>query len=926
MSLLLALSVAFAQEGPAAVGVAVVRGTVTSGRGGIIPGALVTLPELGLEARTDEAGQFLLEVPAGVHTLWAEADGFAPTALRDQPLSAGVTLEVAFQLEETSVPGADIVVTANASGGVATVLAERREAPVVTDVVGSTQMARSGDSDAAAAVKRVTGLTVVDGKYVYVRGLGDRYAATTLNGAALPSPEPEKRVVPLDLFPTAILDAVTIQKSVSADAPAEFGGGVVQLRTRGLPADSVFSVGLSGAWVGGTTLADGYVADRGPTDWLGFGRRFRAMPASVADSGQALKAAGMFSESGYTPEELEAFGEAFPNHWGFTPRTLPPDMGANLAAGHRWSLGSVDVGVLGAAVYSNAWDLEETTRRVYATNSDDALEVKRITTYTDTQNTVRLGGALVAGLEWGSGGTLLSTTLLNRNSVGDAVTWDVDDPTSTSDTRNYRVDWVEQSMVLEQLRAAGEVGPVEVDAQYTFAFARGDEPDRREWTYNLTDQGYYLSQLGSWNEILYTALHDRTDDVRLDLGLPFTMWGGEGRLDAGMDLLTRTRASSTRRFSYEFRGAEGIDTSLPVGEVLTPENIGATETGDPGWFQVGEVTSTTDDYTAWQRIQAGYLSANLPWHTRFRTIVGARIEAARQAVSTFETFEAETPSVLAELDDLDVLPAANLAVGIGAADTPDRMLVRAGYGRTVSRPEFRELSEVPYYDYQTGRLNFGNPALERARIDNLDLRWEWYPSPTESLSFGGFYKHFDHPIESVVAVSAVSGSVGTFANATSATDLGLEADLRHGLGFVGPALAEAYVAANVAVIASSVDLSDTEGNQTSTERPLQGQSPWVVNLQLGWDHDRTGTSATVLYNAAGPRITEVGTSGIPDTYALPVHRLDLVWAQSLGSDWKLRLKGSNLLDWPVRERTGDQIARESRAGWAASVGLSWSPI
>ena len=236
------------------------------------------------------------------------------------------------------------------------------------------------------------------------------------------------------------------------------------------------------------------------------------------------------------------------------------------------------------------------------------------------------------------------------------------------------------------------------------------------------------------------------------------------------------------------------------------------------------------------------------------------------------------------------------------------MLVRVGYGRTLSRPEFRELSQVAYYDYRSGRLLYGNPDLERATIENLRRSLGVVPRDGESVSAGVFYKYFDHPIESVVAVSAVSGSVATFANATSATNFGVELDLRRRLD-----VANLTAAANTSFVASRVNLSDTEGNRTLEKRPLQGQSPWVVNAQLSWDDLDRRRSVALLYNVFGPRIVDVGTSGIPDTYEMPVHRVDVA-SQGIGPHWSVGRRGRTCWTGRRGRRPAGGSARRSGRG------------
>lgn len=876
---------------------------------------------------TGEDGTFSLTLPEGPWDLSLVRPGYATGAVTATVVADG-EVSVAVTMEKTGLQLSDFTISApRIVGGTASVLDERREASTVSDILGAEQMSKSGDSDAASALKRVTGLTVIGGKYVYVRGLGDRYSATLLNGSSLPSPEPEKRVVPLDIFPSSLIEQVVIQKTFSPDRPAEFGGGVVEVITRSVPEKPLFNLGVSGTYASGTTFGDGRVGAAGPTDWLGFGARHRALPAELdaASEDEAIKPAGRFSEGGYTPEELEALGELLPNRWGLSSRALPPDFGATLNAGGRVRFGDLSLGGLVGAVYQNGWDVDDGVRSVYASGADGLVESRR-TTFTSTENEVRLGGALALGAEWKDVVKVTSTTLLNRTSVATGLRYDADDPTGSSDTRTERSAWVEQQLLFEQLAAEVDLGVVKVEGRYATAVASRLEPDRREWSYLRTEEGaYVLSQRGSWSDIQYLALQELMRDGGVDVTVPLP-WPREGTaLKLGGLRASRERASGTRRFGFQFHGTEGLDLGAPIEDLVVPDNIGEEGEGDGGYLQIEENTINSDDYSAGQELYAAYGMADVVWTERLRSMAGVRFERSVQSVTTFEQFDTTKAPVVADLGASDWLPAGMLTYAIGPKAEPDRMLLRAGYGRTLSRPEFRELTEVQYYDYRTGRTLYGNPDLHRATIENVDARWEWYPREGESLSAGAFFKYFDHPIESVVAVSAVSGSVGTFANATSATNVGAEFDARQRLDRIHPLLSDVYVSGNVSIIASQVDLSDTEGNQTSDRRPLQGQSPWVVNAQISYENPDLRTAVSLLYNAFGPRIVDVGTSGIPDTYEMPVHRLDLVWSQGIGKHWTTRVKGSNLLDWPAIQKVGDNISESTRAGWAASLGLTWQP-
>ena len=930
--LVLSLSVGFAQEASAS--------PIPAGRGRLSGLVLDTkdFPVVGAEVRviggseisvSDASGRYTLDLAPADYVIDPTAVGLDPYDFPEARVVEGRVSEVTVRMVAVGQGNFELVtVYAPATvGAISAAIEERKQSASVAEVMGQEQMVKSGDSTAAAALTRATGLTIVDGRFAYVRGMGDRYSATLLNGSGLPSTEPEKRVVPLDLFPTALVETMSVQKSFSPDMPAEFGGGLVDVRTRRMPVAPLFSLQLSGTWRGGVTLEEGNVGAQGPSDFFGYGGEFRALPAGVADASEAgvLKPAGRFTEGGYTHEELFALGESLPNHWAFDTAQTMPNVGLSLAAGRRWSLGSLDLGGLVGLVFDNSWDIDRGSRSVYSLDGEELI-AKRVTTFKETSNTGRLGGGLTLGAEWTGGQYVQATTIYSHSGKSEALTWLADDPTGDSDTQNYRTGWSERQLFYQQLGAHVIVGPVVADARYAYSAAEGSEPDGREWTYNIVDATEYLATTGSWNEIRYGQLLDRAHDGRLDLTVPFLALQGEQKIAFGGQIVERDRAAATRRFEYDFSGVEGFDLTMPIAEIVTSDTIGPAAEDDSSYLDFLENTASTDDYSATQEVIAGYAMADLKLLRRVRALVGARVEQSTQAVETAELFAAEgAATVTSELSTLDVLPAATFTLGLGAGEDVDTVQLRAGYGRTLSRPELRELSVAAFYDYRTGRLLFGNPDLKRATIENVDVRLEWYPTDGEALSVGGFFKVLDHPIESVVAVSAVSGSVGTFANATSAVVAGGEVDVRKGLGFLPGAAKFMYVAVNGALIHSEVDLSEADGAQTSGKRPLQGQSPWVVNAQLGWDFDPTGTGVSLLYNVFGPRLVEVGSSGLPDTWEQPVHRLDLMASQKLGGAFRLRAKATNLLDWPQQTTTGEMISEETRDGWSAGLSLSWAP-
>lgn len=892
--------------------------------GGPVADARVFVRGSDAEAVSDATGAFTLQLPEGSWRLSVVRGGFS-AASPDVDATEGATVQVrlapaAPELEEF------VVLVPRIAGSDSALLDERKESSAVSDVLGAEQMARSGDSNAASALKRVSGLTVVGGKYVYVRGLGERYSATLLNGASLPSPEPERRVVPLDLFPTSMLDSVVIQKTFSPDMPGEFGGGVVRLRTKTVPEGPVASVGVTGAMTTGQTFTKSLRYAGGGTDWLGFDDGTRTLDADVqaASDEQPLEPRDLFSERGFTQDELEALGESMPNTWNLSRRTIAPDAGLALTLGYgkRWDSGR-EVGVLLGGGWSQAWDQQDITKNYYLV-SEGGPELSHTYDFESLKRTISLGGILTAGGSPLPGQSFSSVTVVSRKSDDEARQYggfnrDVAQPIEVS-----RLRWVERMLISQQVAGQHVIEPLSnltIDWRWTGSWALRDEPDRREYRYDIEQDGSFalLSDRPEGNQRFFSGLRDEGHDVGWDVTLPFANWTGqEMRVKAGGVVLRKDREVDTRRFKFMHKGPRANDVEVRQG---TPEDAFATDNIGADGFQFEETTRQTDNYLASHAINAAYVMAEIPIHARFELMAGVRVEDSTQQVTTFELFNPDAEPVTAELHTTDVLPAATATVRLG----PDKaMAIRGGYGLTVSRPDFRELSPATFNDVTGGRQTFGNPDLQRALIHSVDVRWEWYPTSTESLSVGAFYKRFEGPIEKVVVPSAQLSV--SWANSLASDSLGLELDGKKDFGFIHPALSDLWFAGNLTVIYSRVVLDpDAASTNTSANRPMEGQSPYVINASLGYDNPDVGTNVSLLYNVFGPRIAEVGALGLPDVREMPYHQLDLVLTQQLPGGLQIRFKAKNLINHLRRFRVGELEEQTMRPGAEFGLGLTWKP-
>lgn len=887
--------------------------TLAESDGQPIRGVRVFVRGAAESATTDASGRFSMMLPTGTHRISLIHADYSPGAADVVLPAEGATIEV--RLAPAAIALADLeVIAPYIEGGVVALDAERQGQSAVVDVIGAEQMAKSGDGDAASALRRVTGLTVVGGKYVYVRGMGERYSTTLLDGVTLPSPEPERRVVPLDLFPTGLLGSVLVQKTYSPDLPGEFGGGVVQLRTRKPPEEPFFEVALSLDYRPDTTGQDGLTYEGGALDFLGFDDGARALPAGVrrASEDQVLLERTRLSNKGFTAAELDALGESMPNRWNTSTMVVPPGAGVDVAGGGRFELGSATFGAVASLAWSQDWQRRDFERAYYLVGQGGALERAHTYRFSSLERTVGLTGALGLTAALGPDHELASTTLLLRLSDDETRVFEGRNRDAGTEIRVSRLRFVERMLISEILRGTHDFEPIDISWHAAFSLADRQEPDRRTYRYDreqATDQ-WFLSDRPEGNQRLYSDL----DDTNYDLAAA-VRWSPDPReagseperfLKLGGQTIYRDRGVDTRRYKFQTKGPRAGDPDLisqTPEEIFVPENIGSDA------FQFQETTRQTDNYTADQRLYAGFLMGESPF-LGLRFMAGLRVEAFQQRVTTFELFNPDQAPVEARLDDVDLLPAAGVTWPF-----TETMQLRAAYGRTVTRPDFREMSAATFNDVTGGREIFGNPDLDRGTIQHGDLRWEWYPAPGKSVSVAAFYKAFDRPIEQIIIPSA-QFSV-TFANAEAADNVGLELEGRW------PLLADLVVAGNLALIRSQVTLAEG-GIQTSSERPLQGQSPYVLNLQLGWEPEDGGFEATLLYNVFGARIVEVGAQGAPDVLEQPRHQLDFVAKTELGAGFTLSFKAKNLLGAHAVTTQGDATQEDLPLGRSFGLGLKWA--
>ena len=877
--------------------------------------AQITVVGTKYKAIADIDGRFRLELPPGSYELRVWYEVHQARRVQNVRVAGGKVLRVDVALDPDKT--AEEVIEIEAAPDRATAAAQlllRRNAAHVGDAVSAQEIARTPDRNAADAARRVVGATVVGGKYVFVRGLGDRYTNALLNGTPLPSPEPDRQAVPLDLFPSLILADITIAKTFTPDMPGDFAGGSVRITTREIPEKFQVQVTLSAGLNTESSFADRLTYRGSSTDWLGVDGGARALPAEIPDY-KVIRLGAKPDGTMITGDELTFYGRKINAFMSTQTTRNLPNLSGSAVIGDTFKFGDgQQLGVMAALNYGRRF----TTRsgeilRTFAPDEDNPGQLRRLNDYTAETglDQVSWGGLASVGYRPGKDHQVSFTGFHSRSSDNEArVISGPNEEAGGDSITDTRLRFISRSLTFGQLRGQHTIRPAAaaiLDWNLSLSHATADEPDTRETVYR-TDAA---SGITSWDDGTLSGSHffaDQREDALgggLDWTQPITRGDAPKTVKFGGLFSARSRSFDARRFRFTPRSVNPEVFRSPPDQLFTDDNIGTA-------LALEEFTRANDAYDAEQRVLALYAMADLALTKRFRVILGERLESSLQSIDSFDPFavvDAADPDrgrVKAELETADFLPSVGAVLKV----TPESNL-RASVARTVARPQLRELAPYLYTPYFGARDILGNPELNRTSIYHGDLRFEWFPSPGDVLALSLFYKQFYDAIEQVIIPTSGRGA-GSYANAAAARNVGGEIEVRKNLGFLATRLEDLSLLGNVTLVSSRVDLgADAVGVQTNRERPLAGQSPFVINLGIDFASESLGTRARLLYNVFGERIAQVGALGLPDELEQPRHQLDLTVAQRVGKHVDVKVTAENLLNSPVRFTQGDDTGDES---------------
>ncbi len=877
---------------------------VDAATGQPIPAAQIQVVGTAFGTQSGVDGRYvLLRVPAGTVTLQVRRIGYGPKSVTGLMLPANGSLEQDISLRSADVQLAAVSVTANKEkGSVNDALNAQKNSTNAVNSITAEQIAKSPDSDAAQAAQRVSGVTVQDGKYLQVRGLGERYTTASLNGARIPSPEPERKVVPLDLFPAGLLQEVTTTKTFTPDQPGDFAGANVNIRTREFPARRQVTYSSSfGANTGvfGKNLP---FAPRAGGELVGFAMSNRRIPSAISGANFLSNIA----QSQYNQMALQQR-----NVWNATPRaggmngSFGASTGGNTILGKR--IGYVLSGNYG---YSEEARLDERYAVGNQGPNNTVVPLTQVRGQTG-RSSIQWGGIANLSTMVGKANRLSLNTTMTRSADNEARMDRGFDENLNDSIMRTTLRYVERGVATANLQGEHQLSERNKTAwSVTYGNTTRKEPDRSDVVYSRDASGQFslLASLDGARR-LYFDLTEDNRTAQFDHTLNIGAVSKQNAIKFGGYFRTTERNASAPIYSFISRAGESV--RAPPPDMIFGETQACATCNNINVQPIGQAGS----YAADDRTVAAYAMADWGLTSRVRIITGARFEQARINVlsSTQGGFTAD-----AKLDNGDLLPS--LLVNTKLTESQN---LRFGITRTLARPEYRELAPVTFRDVLGGVSVTGNDKLVRALIDNLDLRWELFPNPGEVVIVGVFAKRFDRPIERLE--SATSGAYqARFQNAIEATNYGVELKMRKQLSFLGNWASPLTAFTNATLMRSKVSLDTMQLiSVTDRTRRLVGQAPYVFNAGLPYSNMSGSTNATLLYNVVGERIFAAGVAPLPNIVEMPRHVVDLALRFPVMGSLSGRIDARNLLDARYRFMQGNLEREGFNAGRSLAVGFSW---
>ncbi len=879
-----------------------------------IIGANVMLSGTTIGAATDIEGHYKIgSIEAGTYELVVSYISYAKTKVQNIKVKAGETVIINVTLLPESVTVGEVVVTSKAETSYENALLnQQKNASSISNGISAEQIKRSPDATSSDALKRVSGVTIVENKFVFVRGTSERYSNALLNNAPLSSSEPDKKSFAFDLLPSNLIDNTVISKSFTPDKPGDFAGGLVEVKTIDFPDKLKLYFNVSSSFTNNTTFNKFNSYSGGKYDFLGIDDGSRKIPGAIPSD---------LNKGYYTSEQILNFAKSFKNNWSPKTTKAPMNGGFLFSIGDGTTLFGENFGFVAALSYRNNFSINKIERNEYESDGSPRFLFK--------------GDQSIYSTLWG-GIFNFSYKLTNLHKISFKNTYSrtSDDEVAQLNGAQYSdsgTDQIQTALrfsereVYSGLLIGEHVFPtlngLQVEWRAYNSISKRSEPDYRRITYGKTlgEDAPYSAVLGFQVNLknggrFFSDLGENTKGLAADFTLPVSNF----KIKYGGVFDNKHRDFSSRLFGIIVNAAGNgfTDNSLfylPIDQIFAPENF------RKNGFSIQEYLNGTNNYNADQKLNAGYVMIDFPvtlGNNELRLIGGFRYENSNQEIKSRDL--SDQKNLYIQLKNTDLLPSLNFIYKLNESTN-----IRAAFSQTVNRPELRELAPFAYFDFYTQTSIRGNENLRRALIKNYDFRFEIYPALGEMISGSFFYKDFSDAIEQVVVSGSALGSERTFLNANKAKVYGIELEGRVSLGRYFQVLNAFSLNANYSWIKSTVDVEGSETTIARQSRPLQGQSPYVINIGLNYLNMETATSVSLLYNKIGERIVEVATAYEEDVIEVPRDVIDLTITQGIFNSFELKLAVKDLLGKNQIFKQGESVARSNSKNSSISFGISY---
>ena len=856
-------------------------------------GAVVTVDGTNVKAITNIDGNFQIDGldKEKKYTLYINYVGYKTQKI-DGVQAKDADQVIALQPDEQQLK--EVTVTAVERRNTdAAMIQVAKNSPVIVSNVSAQEISRTQDTNAGEVIRRVPGVSLIDDKFVMVRGLSQRYNNVWVNGGAVPSSEADSRAFSFDIIPSSQIDNLTIVKSPTAEYPADYSGGFIIVNTKEIPAENSFNIAVGGNWNTSSAFKDFSYSKGSGTDFLGFDNGMRNLNGGInAQLNPQLDANGK-PVGDYATSLL---GNGFNNDWLIKNKKPLGDLKLAASLNQRWMLGGRTLGMLAALNYTNEYrtyeNMENNLYGIYDV-ANDKPNYLRHSVDDQYNNNVRLGAMLNFTFLSKDGNHKYQLKNIFNQLATSRYTWRDGVSAQSNLERSAEYYYRSRTTYNGQLTGKHTFTSDALDWSIGYAYANRHLPDRRRYLIDdALESGVYALSTGNDISREWTQLDEHILSLGVNDKHHFKFGNFEPDLQVGAYGEYRTREYQTRNFIYNWNVS---DNNMPsdfrhsdIPTLLSSEaNMGYDK------LYLLEEKQMRNNYRGHNTLGAGYLALSLPFG-KLGIHAGVRFEHNdMELISNSRDYEKSESSRHYKTDD--VFPSLNTTYKIS-----DQHQVRLSYGRSINRPEFREVSSSVYYDFDLASNVQGNTELKNCYVDNLDLRYEWYPSRGELISLAVFYKHFDSPIEWTYTVAGGTDLIYSYKNAKSANNYGVELDIRKNLGFIG--LKDFSWSFNGALIKSKVQF---EKGAKEEDRPMQGQSPYLINTGIFYKNAPLKMDIALLYNRIGKRIIGVGrsegstgddsNSRVPHSYEMPRNTIDFSLAKKFGEHLELKLNVRDLL-------------------------------